>query len=250
MKIKTKDKKLYSLIKELIRIIAGKNSEVILDILFQKKNVNEFKIAEKLGITINQARNILYRISKFNILDSIRKKDKRKGWYTYFWTLNNIKALKTLARIKNKEIKLLEQILKNREMKNFYMCQTDNMEMSEEPAMHYNFICPECGKLLDPVPKEKKIKEISTKIEYIKRQLITILTELERITPKPKLKVKKKRKKIKKSKVKKKKTKKKIQKKRIRKILKMVRKKKKSTKKKAKKKKVKKIKRKSKKKKI
>ena len=214
MKVKAKDRRLYSLDKELIRRIVGKNSETILDILFGKKDVNEFKIAEKLGITINQARNILYRMSKFNILDSIRKKDKRKGWYTYYWTLNNIKALKTLSRIKNREIQLLQQILKSRQMKNFYICPADNIEMSEETALQYNFLCPECGKLLQPVPKEKKIKEITVKIERIKKQLITIASELERITPKPKIK-KKKVKKIKKKRVKtKKKVKKKSKKKR------------------------------------
>ncbi len=233
--IRVKDKKLYSLIKELIRIIAGKNSEPIVDILFQKKNVNEFKIADKLGITINQARNIIYKLSKFNILDSIRKKDKRRGWYTYFWTLNNIKALHTLFRLKKREIQLMIQILKNRKMKNFYICSADNIEMSEETAMHYAFLCPECGELLQPVPRERKIKEISTRIEQIRRQLNAIKLELERITPKPKLKVKKKKRKIKKKK--KKKPKKKIQKKKLRKILKIVRKKKKVKKKKKRKKK-------------
>ena len=248
--IKAKDKRLFSLIKELFRIVAGPNSEAIVLILFQKKRVNEFKIANKLGITINQTRNLLYKLSNFNIISSTRKKDKRKGWYTYFWTIDNIKALNVLKAIKTKEIQSLHQLLKSREMKNFYVCPTDNIEMSEETAMHHNFLCLECGRLLEPVPKEKKIKEITTKIAQIKKELNVIREELIRITPKPKLekvkkKAKKKRKKIKKEKGKiKKKPKEKVMKKVMKKKIKKkkVKKKTKKAKKKGKKKAKKKVK--------
>lgn len=189
--IRTKDKRLFILLKELMRIIAGRSSEAMLEVLFQKKNVNEFKIADKLGITINQTRNILYRVSSFNIMESTRKKDRRKGWYTYFWTLNNIKALQLLEEFKLQELKNLENLLKSRQTKNFYSCQNDNLEMSEETAMHYNFICPECGQLLQNIPKEQKIKEILNKIDSIKKEIDAIREELERITPKPTLKIKK-----------------------------------------------------------
>ncbi|UZE94100.1 MAG: hypothetical protein IB618_00795 [Candidatus Pacearchaeota archaeon] len=216
MIIKVKDRRLFSLVKELIRIVAGKNSEPIVDILFKKKNINEFKIAEKLGITINQTRNILYRISNFNIMDYTRKKDKRKGWYTYFWTLNNIKALNTLARLKLKDIRAMYALLKSRKMKNFYICPADRIEMSEETAMHHSFLCPECAKLLEIIPKEKRIKEITIKIEQLKKEIKIIREELEKITPKPKIKIKKvkkkPRKKFKKITKKKKKVKKKTKK--------------------------------------
>jgi len=208
VQVKIKDKKLYNLLKELIRLIAGRNSEAILDILFQKKNINEFKIASKLGITINQTRNIIYKISNFNILNSIRKKDKKKGWYTYFWTLDNVKALNVLAKFKIKEIRTMYALLKTRRLKNFYLCAADNIEMTEETAMHYGFLCPECGKLLEPISKEKKIREMTIRIEKTKRELRVIKEELERITPKPKLKIKKKKKKPKKYKKKTKKKKK------------------------------------------
>lgn len=204
--IKIKDERIVGLMKELVRRIAGKNTEVIVDVLFSKENLNEFKIAEKLKLTINQTRNILYRMSNHGILESTRKKDKRKGWYTYFWTLNLIKSLETLKKMKQAELHVLHQMLKSREMKNFYRCNLDNIEMNEETAMHHHFLCPECGQLLQPVAEEKKLKEITTKIEETQKQLAIVEEELQRITPKPKIilpkqkkqkKVKKKQKKIK-----------------------------------------------------
>ncbi|MCX8194151.1 MAG: hypothetical protein N3G19_02190 [Candidatus Pacearchaeota archaeon] len=190
--VKQKDKRLILMLKELVTKMAGKGAEPIVDILFNKSNVNEFNIADKMKLTINQARNILYRISNYGILDSTRKKEKkRKGWYTYFWTLNVVKALEVYSRIKMKELELLEQVLKSHKIKQFYICNQDKIEMSEETAMQHSFMCPECGLLLQPIAKDKKLKEINLKIENVRNTLQAIKEELELRAPKIVIKVKK-----------------------------------------------------------
>ena len=88
-----KDEETLSFLRSVFRRIASKSAEDLIEILYDKENVNEFKIAEKLKKNINEVRNILYKLSSFNVISSTRKKDKRKGWYTYFWTLNVEKAL-------------------------------------------------------------------------------------------------------------------------------------------------------------
>src|SRR3989339_193256 len=84
---------LNKLLREIVGIVVGKNVESIADLLNSPKYVNEFNIAKKLDITINQTRNILYRVSEFGLVSSIRKKDKKKGWYTYFWKFEILKCL-------------------------------------------------------------------------------------------------------------------------------------------------------------
>lgn len=205
VKIKKDEEKIFLLLKEAVRKAAGKTSEPLVNVLFGKSNVNEFKIASQLGLTINQTRNILYKMSNHNLLNSTRKKDEKKGWYTYFWTLDFEKSLEFLLKAKIQERITFEGLYKSRETKNFYTCAIDNIEMSEETAMHHNFFCPECGQLLQIVPEDKKLKEISSKIEDINNQIKVIATELERIKPKieEKPKSKKKEKKEKKQKIKK-----------------------------------------------
>ena len=73
---------LKKFLKEVIVIVVGKQAEEIADLLDSSKHVNEFSIAKKLDITINQTRNILYKIADKGLVSSIRKKDKKKGWYT------------------------------------------------------------------------------------------------------------------------------------------------------------------------
>ena len=82
-----------NLLKKVVENTAGIDAVKIVDLLFGKKDVNEFLIAKKLNLTINQTRNLLYRLSHLGIINSIRKKDKRKGWYIYFWTFNVLKSL-------------------------------------------------------------------------------------------------------------------------------------------------------------
>lgn len=184
VKISKDNEYLVSLLKESVRKTSGKASEAIVDVLFGKENVSEFKIANDLKLTINQTRNILYKLSNASLLTYSRKKDEKKGWYTYFWTLNMERCLDKLLKAKQQELLTFENLFKSRSMKNFYYCPNDNIEMSEETAMGHNFFCQECGELLQILPEEKKVKEISNRIEEIKKHLGIISIELEKIRPK------------------------------------------------------------------
>lgn len=210
------DKLLYSLAEHIV----GKNGKVIVDILKDKRDVNEFKIAEKLKLTINQVRNLLYKLDAHDIVSFIRKKDKRKGWYIYYWSLDLPKSLKLLARMKEKEIQQLNNTLKSHENKRFFFCRGCEIELTEENALTHNFICPECGTLLQLSDNRDKILEIKRNIAKESNILKTIISEINKLAveeaerkPKPKEKGKAKptRKKEKaKKKVKKKSKKKKI----------------------------------------
>ena len=104
-------------------IVVGKQTEEIVDLLDSKKYINEFVLAKKLDLTINQTRNILYKISDYGLVSSIRKKDKRKGWYTYFWKIEALKSLEFLKVNLNKKINQFNNQIKSREKKNFYICE-------------------------------------------------------------------------------------------------------------------------------
>src|SRR3989339_1789065 len=99
-------------LREVVVIAVGKQAEGIVDLLNSKKYVNEFILAKKLNLTINQTRNILYKLSDDGLVSSTRKKDKKKGWYTYFWTFNIDRALLLLQKGLRNEIEQLEHQLK------------------------------------------------------------------------------------------------------------------------------------------
>jgi len=170
-----------TLIRELIKEVAGKNTEPIAEILKEEKPVNEFKIAEKIKLTINQTRNILYKLYNNGIANFSRKKDKRKGWYIYFWTLNIQKSLEKLVELKKKQIENDEHQIKSYETKRFFLCPSDCAKFNEESALLHNFICPECGNVLQLEEKAPKIKEFTDKKEKALKELALIESELAKI---------------------------------------------------------------------
>ena len=171
---------LKNLLKEVISLVAGKQAEDIINILDTQKYINEFIIAKKLNLTINQARNILYKISDHGLVSSIRKKDKRKGWYTYFWKIEILKSLEFLRENFLKKIENTEHQIKSRETKRFYVCPRCHIELSEENALINNFTCNECGSILVLKDNTKLIRDLRKNKEKLERDLMVVGEEISR----------------------------------------------------------------------
>jgi transcription factor E len=170
---------LEKFLREVVIIAVGKSAEEIAELLNNKKHVNEFIIAKKLDITINQTRNILYKLSDFGLVSSIRKKDKKKGWYTYFWKIEIIKALEFLREIKLKQINLINNQINNRETKQFYICEKCNIEINEENALLQDFTCNECGEIFTLKDNTKLLKELKRNSERINKEISLIDEEIK-----------------------------------------------------------------------
>ncbi|GAI81596.1 unnamed protein product, partial [marine sediment metagenome] len=170
---------LKKFLKEVVIIVVGKQAEDIVDLLDSKKHVNEFLIAKKLGITINQTRNILYKISDYGLISSIRKKDKRKGWYTYFWKMEILKSLEFLRNSLIKKIGQINNQIKSRETRQFYLCEDCSIEFNEENALLHNFTCNECGKVLTLKDNTKILKELHKNLDKLKKELGLVNKEIK-----------------------------------------------------------------------
>ena len=169
------------LLHDLVEEMAGENTGRIVEILFGKKDVNEFLIAKKMELTINQVRNILYKLSADNLVSFIRKKDKRKGWYIYYWTLNREKCLMKLEDSLRSKILGFEGVLNSRETKRFYVCKCCDIEVSEEKALEHGFSCEECADIYELSDNSTPIRQVKTLITRTTRNLELIDDELEAV---------------------------------------------------------------------
>ncbi|MDP2672774.1 MAG: hypothetical protein Q8O84_03095 [Nanoarchaeota archaeon] len=167
-------------LKEVIAYVAGKPAENITDILSVKKYVNEFLIAKKIGLTINQTRNILYKLSDSSLVSSIRKKDKKKGWYTYFWKIEALKSLEFLSQVLLKQIEQINNQINSRESKQFYICERCNIELAEEKALLYNFTCNECGEVFKIKENLKLLKDLKRNLEKTNNKFSLVNVEIEK----------------------------------------------------------------------
>lgn len=169
---------LDKILKEMVVSLLGKDNEKIAELLNSNKYVNEFKLAEKLEITINQTRNLLYKLSNYDLVSSVRKKDKKKGWYTYSW---HFKILKCLEFMKKKYLKKKEQTetqISRRKENQFYVCESCNLEHSEDKALLMNFTCDECGELLTLKDNTNLLKALEKNLKKIQKELEEIGIEI------------------------------------------------------------------------
>ena len=167
------------LLKDIVSHISGPGSVDIVDLLYKKSNVNEFLIAKKLKLTINQTRNILYKLSDEGLVSFMRKKDQKNGgWYTYFWTLDMTKSLDLLKAKLQHELNSFGEQLESRKTKQFYYSPGADIIYSEESALEHNFICPETGEVMELIDSTDKISELQKNISDTQERIEAVDVEL------------------------------------------------------------------------
>ncbi|MBS3171578.1 hypothetical protein J4449_03130 [Candidatus Woesearchaeota archaeon] len=193
------------LIDDLILEITGKEVVPLVNLIKNKTDVSEFKIAGKLKLSVNQVRNMLYRLNSYNLVDFTRQKDKTKGWYIYFWTFN-LKLAKELAvSMKNNKINILRKRLEKESNELYFVCPSSCVRFDSVNVMEYQFKCPECGKILVKEESKKNVEKIQKEITTIENELKELKESEEKVQKMQERKLEKEREKEKERKLKKKK---------------------------------------------
>lgn len=178
-----------SLLKTIVVSLTSPAASSVIDALYDKKNVNEFLIAKRLKLTINQTRNILYRLADEGLVHFIRKKDVKKGgWYTYFWTLNMSKSVQRYVTLLEEQRAVLHAQLHAQQTGRFYVCPHCHVEYTEEHAIEHDYSCPECGEVVlikDTAPMiatlTKDLAGADTRLAGIRAKLSTLLHDDEKV---------------------------------------------------------------------
>jgi transcription initiation factor TFIIE subunit alpha len=159
------------LIEGVISEVAGEDVLQLVKSLKNKKNVSEFTLAENIKQEINITRNMLYRLYNSNLVSFMRKKDKKKGWYIYYWTFNP-KMVKYLASsLKKRRFEQLKERLKREKSSDFFICESKCLRLDFEQATEFQFKCPECGSLLNQDDNTEKIKKLEKEIKGLEKEL-------------------------------------------------------------------------------
>ncbi len=153
---------------QLAMQVGGENAlNIVRFLLTNGENISEFLIAEKLKIEINTIRKTLYILQENNLVHSMRKKDKRKGWYIYYWTFDELEAGLLINKLKSERIKNLKKRLEKETETTYYKCEKSCIRMNYEHAMNSNFTCPECSRILNAADNSKQVKVIKEEIESL-----------------------------------------------------------------------------------
>src|SRR3989344_7707856 len=126
-------------LEDLVITIVGEDVLPLVRILWGKNNISEFKIAEMLNVTVNQVRNMLYRLNKKSI----------EG---------------VLTKVNQKQLEDLKARLSREAEGLFYVCPMGCMRLQMEAAMEHEFRCQECGTLMKEQDNQKTVSNIKKMI--------------------------------------------------------------------------------------
>jgi transcription initiation factor TFIIE subunit alpha len=160
-----------NVIESVVREVVGDDAVQLVEFLKDNKNVSEFKIAEVIKREVNATRNILYRLYENNLVSFMRKKDKKKGWYIYYWTFNQ-KRIKDLAgNLKKKKLFKLKERIEREKEGNFFGCKNKCIRLNFDQATDFNFKCPECGSILDNEDNAQILENIKKEIKELEKEI-------------------------------------------------------------------------------
>jgi len=163
--MKITNTKIFDTVKEVV----GEDSLKVVEFLKDKKNISDFKIAEKVKADIHEIRNILYRLYNHNLVTYYRKKDRQKGWYISYWTFNKKRIKDLMKNLHYSKIEKFTERLQVEEANrgNFFLCPNACVRVNFDKATDFEFKCPECGVVLNNQDNDKTI-------EFLRNKLIEI----------------------------------------------------------------------------
>ncbi|MEK6853159.1 MAG: hypothetical protein AABX64_00580 [Nanoarchaeota archaeon] len=183
-------------IEEIMRSVIGEEGLPLVKELSGRENVSEFELGDRLKKDIKIVRKMLYLLYNYNLVSFIRKKDKIKGWYIYYWTLLPESIRFNYVKRKKELLARLQQRLEDESRELFYICPNKCVRLDFDQSMDFEFHCSECGELTSQEDNAERLKILRKKISELEKELEELLEK--RKTRKKTAKVRKKKVKLRK----------------------------------------------------
>ncbi|HLD33663.1 MAG TPA: hypothetical protein VJB66_02975 [Candidatus Nanoarchaeia archaeon] len=167
VKVRLTDKK----VDEVVKNICGADVLPLIRKLRGKENVSEFKLADALHDDIKRVRNTLYRLYGTNLVEFTRKKDKKKGWYIYYWTFKPDQIRFLYRKIKLEELDKLKDSVKQEHTQQYFVCVNECTRMDFEQAINFEYRCPECGELTTQEGLVNNSKATAARIVQLEKEI-------------------------------------------------------------------------------
>ena len=162
-------------VEEIMLSILGEEGLPLIKELTGKQNVSEFELADRLKRDIKVVRKMLYLLYNYNLVSFIRKKDKIKGWYIYYWTLLPESIKFNYVKRKRELLAKLQQRLEEETRELFFVCPSKCVRLNFDQAMDFEFHCPECGELASQDNNTERIGTLRQKVSEIEADLEKLL---------------------------------------------------------------------------
>jgi transcription initiation factor TFIIE subunit alpha len=166
--------KLTKLQKAVLSEIAGKDGIKIGQYLLNTTNeVTDEELADQTQIKLNLVRKILYKLNENKLAKFRRVRDKKSGWFIYYWGHDFDRIVELVTAKQRKVLRRLQSRLEFEQENMFFTCseKCNDERYSFDEAVELTFTCPNCRGKLEFQPNEEVKDLLNQKIEALKEEI-------------------------------------------------------------------------------
>lgn len=127
------------------------------------------ELAKKMKVKVTEIRAVLNRLHYRGIACYKKTKNRKNGWYNYTWEIKKKRIVELILAEQQETIEKLEAKQDFEKNYSFFSCKNNCTMVPFEIATEYQFKCPECGSTMDYFDYTKKLKDINSQIETLKK---------------------------------------------------------------------------------
>ena len=163
----------FKIAREFLEGVGGKEAPDVVEICLDKngKCLDEDIEKKMKHMKITEIRSILNRLHYRGIACYNKTKNKNSGWYTYTWEIKQRRIVELILEQQAEILQKMEQKAQFESSHEIFVCKKNCEETPFEIAAQYEFQCPECGEMMNPVDGKKKQKDIQEQISKVKTEL-------------------------------------------------------------------------------
>lgn len=152
---------------EFLAEFGGAKSIDVVKTLSKHKEIDEFKLADKLKVEVKAIRRILYRLYEKKLVSFRKMRDMEKGWYIYIWRLEPNKLSELVNIRKNDAVERMKKQLDQEKSTQFFKCENGCMRITFDKAFEFGFICPDCGNKFNHFDNSAIVKQLKQYIDQV-----------------------------------------------------------------------------------
>ncbi len=154
---------------DVLAQVVGANSLDIINELVEENELDEFSLAERLGMDVKMVRKILYKLYDHRLVKFRRVKDEETGWYIYIWSFDQNKLKHLVEKVRRERIRKIRKQLEYEKSHQFFICENGCTRLPLEKAMEVGFVCPHCGGKLNFFDNSKIIAQLEKQLKEMER---------------------------------------------------------------------------------
>jgi transcription initiation factor TFIIE subunit alpha len=162
----------FQTVNEFLARVGGEGATELVS-LYEKgfAPIKDEEMAEKMKVKVTDVRTILNRLHYRGVANYQKKRNKKTGWYSYTWTIDQKRILELLIEKQKEEIEKMEQKKEHEETYSFFACKKSCHEFPFEIAAEYQFRCPDCGSELNSIDGRKRSRGLTEQVGQMKKEI-------------------------------------------------------------------------------